>query len=317
MNSGMVGPMGDKPRVPGQGFDPDSNERDHGPHAPAAGSTSEPGAARASLLRRILRHSYLMLPAVLLVVAIIGLIGTPARDFNREVAPARQLPSAAHWLGTDALGRDVAVRLIRGAHHTLGLAGAVVIFGMLVGGLLGAAAALGRGGWADWLLMKSLDVLLAFPPILLGLAIQAGLGFSLVNLGLALSLAYLPQFSRMARSAALAEATSEYAMAARALGCGPGRLLLRHIMPNIAPPLLAYGAAILGQVILAAAALGFLGLGAQPPLPEWGRMLMDGRDAFLTHPHLMIAPGAANALAVFAALQLADGIQARLDGGRE
>jgi peptide/nickel transport system permease protein len=316
MTSGMFVLMGDSPRLPGQGFDPDSNEKGHGFHAPAASSIGREKAYRVPYLRRILRHSYLVLPLVLLVVAIAGLFGTPARDFNREVAPARQVPSASHWLGTDALGRDVLVRLIRGAHHTLGLAGAVVLFGMLLGGLLGAAAALGRGGWADWLLMKSLDVLLAFPPILLGLAIQAGLGFSLFNLGLALSLAYLPQFARMARSAAVAEAAAEYVMAARAIGCGSVRLLISHILPNIAAPVLAYGAAVLGQVILAAAALGFLGLGAQPPLPEWGRMLHDGRDAFLTHPHLMIAPGAAIALAVYAALQLADGIQARLDGRR-
>jgi peptide/nickel transport system permease protein len=187
---------------------------------------------------------------------------------------------------------------------------------MLAGALLGGAAALYQGTVGDWVLMKFLDVLLAFPPLLLGLAIQAGLGFSLFNLGLALALAYLPQFARMARSAALAEAASEYLLAARAIGCGGWRLLTRHILPNIAAPLLAYGAAVLGQVILAAAALGFLGLGAQPPQPEWGRMLHDGRDAFLTHPHLMIAPGAAIALAVFAALNLADAIQARIDGKR-
>lgn len=235
--------------------------------------------------------------------------------WNAMTSPPRLPPGAVgHLLGTDDLGRDMATRLLRGARYTLATGAGAIGLAAAVGGTVGLAAGL-AGGWFNAIAMRAADLLLAFPTVLMALAVVATLGFSLPNVALAVGLAYAPQFARVARGAAAGQAALDYVAAARAVGCGPVRLVTVHLLPNCAGPLVVLASAALAQAMLECAALSFLGLGAQPPLPEWGRMLNDGRSAFLTHPHLTLVPGAALAITALSVNVAGDAVRDVLDRG--
>jgi peptide/nickel transport system permease protein len=237
---------------------------------------------------------------------------TARNSYFVQSEDVRQSPGAQHWFGTDDLGRDIFARVLYGGHLTLGTAASSVLLAMLVGIPLGLASAY-FGGRVDSILMRTMDILLAFPPVLLALAIMAALGFSLRNIVLAIGIVYVPKFARVVRSAALVERALDYVRAAEALGCSRRRILFLHLLPNCFAPVLVLSTLSLATAILEAAALSFLGLGAQPPLPEWGRMLLDGRSAFQTAPHIMLFPGLAISSTVLAVNLLGDGLRDALD----
>jgi peptide/nickel transport system permease protein len=249
--------------------------------------------------------------ALILCAALAG-IWMAADSCNLQTRDARLGPSAAHWFGTDELGRDILSRILFGAHLTLGAGLAVVLLASLAGVPLGLASAY-AGGWIDNLIMRVMDVILAFPSILLAMAIMAALGFNLQNAVLAVALVYVPKFARVVRAAALGEKSLDYVRAAQALGCRPWRVMFVHLLPNCIAPIIVLATLSLATAILEAAALSFLGLGAQPPMSEWGRMLSDGRGMFQTHPHVMIFPGLAIAFSVMAINLFGDGLRDACD----
>jgi peptide/nickel transport system permease protein len=194
-----------------------------------------------------------------------------------DVAMRLQSPSAGHWLGTDALGRDVATRVIYGARVSLTVGMVVVLVGGLFGTLLGASAAYARG-WAEEGLMRLTDLVFCFPPIILAMAIAAALGIGTVNTVIAMLVVWWPKFARLSRSLVISQRSMEYVEAAQSIGFGPAHILLRQIIPNAVGPLIVLVTLDLGNAILVFAGLSFLGLGTVPPTPEWGSMVGEGRE---------------------------------------
>jgi peptide/nickel transport system permease protein len=253
--------------------------------------------------------------AIVVATALLGVaapIVTAASPYQTNLDARLAPPDGAHPLGRDALGRDVLARLLRGARISLGVGVATVAVSLLVGVALGAAAGW-TGGWFDEALARVIDVLLAFPGLLLAIALAATLGPSLVNVVLALSLLGWTGYARLARAQIAALRRRELTQAARALGASPARIVGRHQLPLAAPAIVVQATFGLSGAILAEASLSFLGLGAPPPLPSWGSMLDEGRQFMLVAPHLVIVPGVA-LVGIVLALQLAgDGLQRLLD----
>lgn len=237
------------------------------------------------------------------------LAGDPlAIDLGARLAP----PSPGHPLGCDALGRDVLARLLSGARISIVVATAVVSISLGIGVLLGAAAGW-IGGWTDEAIGRLIDVLLAFPGLLLAIALAAILGPTLPNVVLALSILGWTGYARLTRGQVELLRGREFVDAARALGVPSARIVVRHVLPLVAPLLLVQATFGLSAAILAEASLSFLGLGAPPPTPSWGAMLDEGRTFMLVAPHLVIAPGAALAAAVTCLQLVGDGLRDRLD----
>jgi peptide/nickel transport system permease protein len=231
-----------------------------------------------------------------------------ATDLGARLAP----PRAAHPLGQDALGRDVAARILHGARISLGVAGAAVLIALVVGVTLGASAGW-AGGWLDELLARVIDVLLAFPGLLLAIALAAVLGPSVRNVVLALSLLGWTGYARLVRAEVAALRRREFVQAAEALGARPLSVVARHLLPLAAPALLVQATFGMAGAIVAEASLSFLGLGAPPPRPSWGGMIEEGRAFLLVAPHLTIFPGIALASTVLALQLLGDGLRDLLD----
>ncbi|UFN49818.1 ABC transporter permease [Roseomonas sp. OT10] len=229
-------------------------------------------------------------------------------DFLATLAP----PSAAHWLGTDDLGRDVLARILAGARVSLlvGVAsvGAALLLGVPIGLVAGYA-----GGWVDAVLMRCMDVLLAFPGILLALGITAALGASLVNTVIAIAAVNLPVLARVARGQAMAVRSLDYVAAERALGFGEVTILWRCVLPNTLSPILVQGSLLLASSIITESYLSFLGLGVQPPTPTWGNMLRDAVGFLDQAVWLAWFPGLAIFLTVLGFNLLGDGLRDRLD----
>jgi len=221
-------------------------------------------------------------------------------------------PAAAGWLGRDELGRDVLARLLDGAGVALWVSLLVVTVSAVTGTAIGLLAGY-LGGWSDRLASRIIDVFLAFPGILLAIALAAVLGPGLGNLVLALSLMGWVGFARLARAQALSLRRREHVQAAIALGAGHGRILWRHLLPLTLAPLLVEASFGVANVVIAEAGLSFLGLGVQPPAASWGSMIHDGVRYMLVAPHLVLAPGVALCLVVYAANRLGDGLRDRLD----
>jgi peptide/nickel transport system permease protein len=223
-----------------------------------------------------------------------------------------QGPSGAHWLGTDNFGRDLWSRILFGYRTSIGTAVGAVAIATLVGGAAGLTAAY-VGGWTDRVIMRLMDVLLAFPIILLAIAVLAVLGPGSVNTGLAIGIVYTPIFARLARGPALSVLSWDYVAAARALGAPARRIVLRHVLPNIAAPLMVQVTLSLSTAILVEASLSFLGLGTQPPTPSLGLMLSDSRDYLLLSPWTSVFSGLAILVASFGFNLFGDGLRDLLD----
>lgn len=221
-------------------------------------------------------------------------------------------PSAAHWFGTDELGRDLFSRIVWGARLSLFEGVLSVALAMLVGVPLGVLAGY-VGDAVDTLLMRGIDILMAFPGVLLAIIIVSVLGPSLVNTTIAVGVYSMPIFARLSRSATMGVAVLPYIEASRATGLGHVRILRRHVLPNIAPSLLVLAVLRVALAILTASSLGFLGLGAQPPAPEWGAMLANSRDAMLIAPHAALFPGLSIILLVLGLNLFQNGLAEALD----
>jgi len=253
--------------------------------------------------------------AILLLVTIAALgAGLIAPYDPTELDPTANLapPTSDHWLGTDNLGRDLFSRLVHGARWTLGAAGlaatGIVVLGVTIGILAGYF-----GGLVDDLLMRLVDVLLAFPSIILALAIVGMLGPSLTNVLIGMVAVWWVDYARVVRGLTLKVVQNDYVLSAHCCGCGHRRMILRHILPNVIPSVIVLATLELGALMLAISGLSFLGLGAQPPTPEWGTMLSDGRLFFLNAPQLMMYPGIAITLVVLGCNLLGDGLRDALD----
>jgi peptide/nickel transport system permease protein len=266
------------------------------------------------------RRPLLRQPVALTALGWLALVGLVA-GFASFLAPAGPLvadtkhvllPPGPGWLlGTDMLGRDVLARLLWGGRWTLGMG--LVALAVAVGlGLPTGMLAGALGGWIDVVLMRVVDALLAFPSLLLAMAIVALLGRGMGSVAVAVGLAAAPAFGRVTRSVALEVRAQPYVEAARAVGCNEWRIMMRHVLPNGAAPLVAFAATQLGWVLLNEAALNFLGLGVQPGTPEWGAMLAEGRSYLRDGPWASAFPGLALTLTVLAANLLGDGLQEAL-----
>jgi len=234
----------------------------------------------------------------------------PTRD--RNLSLRLQPPSAEHRLGTDEIGRDLLRRVWHGGRVSLGIGLGALIIALTVGATIGLWAGY-AGGWVDRVAMAAIDVLMAFPGILLAIAIVAVLGPNLSNTMLAIGVTQVPDFARIVRASVLSLRTQEFVVAAEALGAHSPRVILRHLLPNSLSPLLVQGTLAIGSAILSAASLGFLGLGVSAPHPEWGAMIRDGYSHFLRAPWLSLAPGAAIYLTVIGFNLLGDALRDNLD----
>jgi peptide/nickel transport system permease protein len=250
---------------------------------------------------------------VLILAAIFGPWVWGKDPAGVDVANALSAPSGAHPMGTDANGRDVLARFLSGARLSLAVAPSVVVIGAVIGGLLGVIAGV-TGGAVDTVIGRGMDAILAFPPLILAMAVTVGLGTGVVTAGVGIVLTSIPWYARLLRSDALRIRHRPFIEAARALGAGQRRIVLRHVVPHIMPTLLVQAASVFGYSILTLAALGFVGLGAQPPTAEWGAMITDGLQFALTGQWWIgVFPGLGVFLAVTAANILADRASEILD----
>jgi peptide/nickel transport system permease protein len=248
---------------------------------------------------------------VWILIAILAPWLTPYKPDFVDVANRLQPPSWTHWLGTDALGRDVLIRLLFGARVSLTTAFVVVILGATFGTLVGGVAAFARGR-TEGAIMRINDLVLCFPPIILALAIAAALGIGALNTMIAMLVVWWPKFARLAHSLVLVQRSQEYVEAATVMGFGPGRILLRHIIPNSIGPLIVLVTLDLGNAIMTFAGLSFLGLGVVPPTPEWGSMVAEGRE-LVQQWWVATFPGLAILTVVLGFNFLGDGVRDWLD----
>jgi peptide/nickel transport system permease protein len=276
-------------------------------------------AGRRRNLRAFLRHRGGVLGSVLvLLFALMALTAdviAPYDPLKQDLTQRLRPPSAEHWLGTDDFGRDVLSRVLHGSRVSLRLGLVAVAVALLVGGTIGLLAGY-YGGAFDLLGMRVMDLMLAFPSILLSIVVVAILGPSLTNAMIAVGVMAVPQYARIVRGSVLSVRGLEYVQASRALGAADPRILARAILPNVAGPIIVTASLGLATAILDAAGLSFLGLGAQPPTPEWGSMLSQGRELVLVAPWVLTAPGVAVFLAVLGFNLVGDALRDLLDPRR-
>lgn len=278
-------------------------------------------------LRRLVRHRSaqvgMFLLGMLVLVAIFApLIAPydpvkPLKDVKRRAAPCIHLlgcpaDQPEHIFGIDGNSRDLFSRVIFGSRLSLQVGFATITFAIIVGGLLGAIAGF-LGGWIDNIIMRIMDVLLAFPSLLLAIAIVSVLGTGLINALLAIGIVSIPVYARIVRASVVSVKELDFVQASRALGASTTRLLFTRILPNALTPLIVRGTLGIATAILDAAALSFLGLGAEPPRPEWGLMLGEERNSVFNAPHLVFFPGLAIMLTVLSFNLLGDGLRDALD----
>lgn len=256
------------------------------------------------------------LVSVALLLAVFGPVFAPYDPTAINLDERLHGPSWAHWLGTDELGRDVLSRLLHGARVSLAIGVSIVAIAASIGTVVGCFAGL-KGGWIDAIIMRLTDVVLSLPGLVMAMAFTAALGPSLFNATLALAFVATPGMIRLARGQALRVRSEAFVEASTLYGASTAHLLLRHIIPNAAPALIVQATLQIGAIILAAAALSFLGLGAQPPTSEWGAMVASGRNYLTIHPTYPIAPGLAILLTATGFNLLGDGLNDALNPRRE
>lgn len=249
----------------------------------------------------------LLITLAVAAMALVSFFWTPFDVTRLVVADRMQPPSPTHWFGTDHFGRDVLSMITLGSRNSIAVALVAVGIGMGIGVPLGCWAA-ARGGWIDEALMRLNDLVFAFPALLSAVMITAVFGPGAINAIIAIGIFNIPVFARVARAGALAIWPREYILAARAAGKGPARITIEHILPNIANLLLVQGTIQFALGILAEAGLSYVGLGAQPPMPSWGRMLFDAQTVMVVAPWLALFPGCAILLTVLGLNLLGDGI---------
>ena len=271
---------------------------------------------RRETFRRLVRNRTsalgLVIVTLFVFVAVFADVLAPYDAFAGELAHRLESPTLAHWLGTDALGRDILTRLMFGARTSLEIMLATIGFALVLGTTWGLVAGY-FGGWIDDLSMRVIDVLLAFPGILLAITIVAVLGAGFTNIILAIGIASLPGLTRLVRGVVLGLRELEYVEAARAIGESHVSIMLRYVLPGTIAPLTVATSLRMASVLLSASGLSFLGLGVLPPTPEWGAMLADARDYMFSSPHATTIPGIAITLVVVGFNLLGDGLRDALD----
>jgi peptide/nickel transport system permease protein len=271
----------------------------------------------SSTVIEFLRHSPLNLLSVVLIalflfLVVFGSVLAPHDPIQPNVALKLQPPSSTYWFGTDELGRDVFSRVLSGAKYSLGIAFIILSIAVVVGTLVGLIAGY-VGGLVDELLMRLTDLFLAFPALVLAMAIAATLGRNLQNTVIALTVVYWPWYARLVRGQVLWLKEREFIEAARAIGASPLRIVGRHILPNTLAVIIVQLTLDVGYAVLATSGLSFLGLGAQPPTPEWGTMIAGARTFFRDAWWYMTFPGLALTLTVLGFNLLGDGLRDFLD----
>ncbi|QHA90421.1 nickel transporter permease [Bacillus sp. N1-1] len=247
-----------------------------------------------------------------ILLAIFAGVIAPEGINEQKLGERLQSPSASHWFGTDDFGRDILSRIIYGARISLWVGFFAVLGSAAVGSLLGMVAGY-YGKLVDTIISRIFDIMLAFPSILLAIAVVAVLGPSLRNALIAIAIINIPNFGRLVRSRVLSVKQEEYVMAARAVGMKDSRIIFHHVLPNSLAPIIVQGTLAIATAILEAAALSFLGLGAQAPQPEWGKMLADSRSYIIQAPWTVFFPGLAIMLTVLGFNLLGDGLRDALD----
>lgn len=253
------------------------------------------------------------LTALFLGGALLSFVWTPYDVAALDIAHKLTPPGAAHWLGSDHFGRDTLSMLMVGARTSIAVAVVAVGIGILLGVPLGLWAAARRGNWIDELIMRGNDLVFAFPSLVIAILITAVFGPSATNAILAIGIFNVPVFARVARGGALSLWTLDFVMAARVAGKGAARISAEHILPNIANLLIVQGTIQFSLGILAEAGLSYVGLGAQPPTPSWGRMLADAQTMIYTTPRLAILPGLSIVAMVLGLNLMGDGLRDLLD----
>ncbi len=285
----------------------------------SAGTLATPESARSIAFRRAcyrFGQSWLSLFGLGLVVLLlfVALFGAALAPYPEHIAGGLNTaakfrpPSLAHPFGTNELGQDVLSLVLGGAHVSLLAGFAVVALGAAAGILIGAVAGY-AGGWTDDILMRLADLKLTIPGLILAMAVAAALGPGMTNMVIAIALSWWPGFARLVRAEVMACKEEVYVTAARAMGAGPGRILFRHILPNVMTPVIVKMSLDMGFAILTVAALGFIGIGVKPPTPEWGSLLSVARNYMPDFWWMAIFPGLAIFVAVFAFNILGDGLR--------
>lgn len=273
-------------------------------------------SAGAAMWKRFRRNRLALMGLVivgfLMVLAILSPMLAPADPARQTLDDKRMAPGAKYKLGADEFGRDIASRLIYGSRVALVVGLVSVLIALLLGTALGTAAGY-VGGGVDEVIMRAMDVLLAFPYLLLAIAIVSALGPGLANTILAVGIWATPAIARVVRGSVISVKEQEYVQAARAIGASTSRIIVRHVLPNCISVVVVYSALYMASAILLEAALSFLGLGVQPPTPSWGLMVSTGRDYLVIAPHIATFPGLAIAFAVLGFNLLGDGLRDALD----
>lgn len=278
---------------------------------------SKKNSQAKEIWRRFRKSKTAMLGLILLIfvvgIAIFADVIVPYENAITQNIPERlQGPSAAHWFGTDEAGRDLFARIIHGSRYSLAIGIITTIVSMIIGGLLGAVAAY-YGGWVDNVIMRITDVIMTVPPILLSLAVVAALGANLRNLLIAITVSCVPGIIRMVRSVVLGVVEEDYIEAARSYGTSDMRIILKYVIPNALGPIIVTATMNVATMILSASGLSFLGMGVQPPAPEWGALLSDAETYMFSAPHLLYIPGLFIVIAALSFNLAGDGLRDALD----
>ena len=272
----------------------------------------------AAVWRRLKKNKMAVLGLIILAVIIFfAVFADVFFDYETLVIQQNaslklQPPSVEHWLGTDEVGRDILARIVYGARISLPVAAATILFAAVIGGMLGAIAGYGSKR-VDDIIMRVMDIFLAIPSTLLAIAIVAALGPSVINMMIAITVSNIPPFARIVRSSVITIRNEEYVEAARAIGGSDSRIVFRHIIPNAMAPLIVQATMCVAGSILSIASLSFLGLGIQPPTPEWGSMLSNGRQFIRSAWWVCTFPGVAIMLSILSLNLLGDGLRDALD----
>ncbi len=277
-------------------------------------------ARRSSMLLDILKGTVrspaaklgAVLLAVMILSAVLAPLIAPYGPNDLDLLSMKQPPSAAHWMGTDAMGRDLFSRLLYGGRYSLALGFAASIFSTVVSIILGCLAGY-FGGWVETVIMRVMDVLSALPSILLCIIVSVALGDGFINTVLALSIGQIPASVRMMRAQILSERGAEYLEACETINCSKASIMFQHLLPNTISPMIVCLTMGIGDNITMAASLSYIGLGVQPPTPEWGALLSDARGYMMSYPYMIIFPGIFIAVTVLAANLVGDGLRDALD----
>ncbi len=271
---------------------------------------------KGTIFRRFLRRKVSVIGAIVLIffflIAIFGPMLCTQDPLAQDLVNKYKMPSSEHWFGTDYLGRDTFTRMIYGARVSLTLSFTGVLSGCAIGVLMGVCAGY-FGGWVDTLVSRVVDILLAFPGLLLAITVVAILGNGTQNTAIAIAIFSIPSIARMVRGIVMANKGAEYIQACQVMGASSSRIIFTHIIPNAVSQIIVNITLNLGTAILTASSLSFLGLGVQPPDPEWGAMLSTGRDVIRAYPLAVFIPGIAITLVVMSFSLVGDGLRDALD----